>query len=1637
MSDRSVGGGARRPSGRATSTLDELVGQQVAAAPDVVAIRHRSGPLTYRELWDRSGRWLAGLRARGIQRGDLVGVCLPRTPDLVAALLAVHRAGAAYVPLDPTYPRERIDYILRDSRASLVLAQPRTTEVLGDHAVVLAGQLPAAVEGAGVAAADDLAYVIYTSGSTGRPKGVAIAHRQATARVQWAHEMYSAEELGGVLASTSVCFDLSVFELFATLTAGGTVVLADNALELPDLPDRDRVTLINTVPSAMGGLTRDGALPPSVRTVNLAGEPLTRALADAVYATPTVRRVFNLYGPSEDTTYSTWALVPRDVDDEPAIGTPLPGTRAYLLDDHGVPVPDGEIGELFLAGAGVAQGYLHRPELTAERFTPDPWVDEARMYRTGDLCVRAADGLLHYRGRTDHQVKIRGFRVELGEIEAILARHRDVASAVVVVRADDAGGNVLVGFVEAVAGVDTAPQQVLDLLRQRLPAYMVPVRIVVLPALPLTPNGKIDREALPDVALHEPQPVGAALEGPLEHQVAGVWADVLSRPDPIDIPADVAFADLGGHSLLAASVLSRLARDTGRRVGLAQFPVAATVRDLAATLFDVAPGDEGPLVPGPSGSGRTYPAAPVQVGFWVLDHVAEGRSAISVMPLLLRVEGALDAALLQQALDLLPTRHEALRTAIREDEGGDLVARVEAPRPVPLAVVSDRTALDDEARRPLDIQSGQLLAAAVLPEPDGTHSVLLRLHHAAGDGWSIGLLVRDLGEVYAALASGGVPHPAPDLQFADCAIWLDHARQREHVRMLDYWRVRLAGLGEDQSLPASRRGGAADLGRPGSRITRALDPALVERVRSFARTHRVTEYAVLLAATALRIHRETGNSDVAMRVPVCNRRRPEFEPIVGPFLETALARVDVSGDPTFAELATRVAGAAAEDIDNSWIESVHVLELSGVARNSGGKPVGQVLVAVQNYPAAVHTAGGLRWVYVNELDNGSAKTDLGCFWELDVADGPLLSIEYDTNLHTRAAARRLAAQLERIVDGAVSAPDRPVSTLAWVDDTDLQIIGRVNEHEPLRATVATPTEITGQAARTPDAVAIDCPYAGSVSRADLQRRALVIAARVTKATGGPGESPVAVACRRSADGIAAMLGTWYAGRPYLPLDTAHPVARLRDILEDSGAVAVLADDSCPDELADEFAVLDADGSAGEPAGSSHEPDPGAPAYFIYTSGSTGRPKGVRISHGALAAFLVSMDDVVPLTTTDTVPAVTTPSFDIAGLEMWLPLRRGARIGVVTEDCARDGFGLADRIAEVAATVVQLTPSGWHLLIDAGWPAMPQFRALAGAEPVPPTLAAELLGHCTEVWNVYGPTEATIWSCVHRIRAEDTNGSTVPVGNPLANTHVYVLDHAGQLAPVGTTGLIHLAGSSLADGYHRRDELTRAAFTHASSLPAAPRMYRTGDRGVLREDGLLECLGRADNQVKVRGVRIELEEVDAILRAVPGVARATSRVQPDGPAAGQLVGYIVRGADDLTTTQLREEAALALPAAMVPTLWEFLDELPLNTSGKIDRRALPAPTPTADASEPEERSELEVFLAEIWIEHLPVTDVGSDANFFDCGGHSLTATRVVAAVRDELDVALEVRSLFREPSLRGFAAEVERALIAEERLAEAS
>lgn len=1622
-----------RPTGEALraargtpQNLADAVRASVEHGPDRIALRHRGAAVTYAQLWEESSRWLVALQRAGVRPGELVGVCLERTPQLIAGLIAIHRAGSAYVPLDPDYPHERSAFILDDSGAEVVLAQRSTSSVLGDRHVLGAEELPEGptqVHEEPQASGEDLAYVIYTSGSTGRPKGVLIEHRQVLALIRWGAQAYSAEELGGVLASTSICFDLSVFEIFVTLAAGGTLVLADNALELPALADRDHVVLVNTVPSAMTVLTSHGDLPASVRTVNLAGEPLTRALADSVYACEHVQRVRNLYGPSEDTTYSTEVTVPRDSREEPTIGVPLPGSRAYLLREDGHPVADGEVGELYLGGAGVTRGYLDRPELTAERFLPDPFAPGERMYRTGDLCLLGADGELRYRGRTDHQVKIRGFRVELGEIEATLARHPAVDAAVVVVRSVEHSGPSLVAFVQA-PYAEGLPETLTSLVRERLPHYMVPSAIVPLDQLPLTPNGKIDRAALPQVEIAAPVVAGATPETDDERLVAAAWAEVLGLPDTA--PVDVAFVDLGGNSLLAASVLHRLTVHTGRRVPLSDFPVGATVRDLAAVLRVAAPTPQAPLDKGATGAGRTYPPAPAQLEFFVLDELTGGRSAVSVMPVRLTVDTELDPALLRRALDLLPRRHDVLCTALSGGSQG-VSARVVPPYPVELTVVQTEEDLEGQGTIPLDLTSGRLLAAAMIPPRDGRTDLLLRIHHAACDGWSIRLLLRDLAEVYGDLAAGREPVPVQGVSFPDGAQWLEDARTAHGDALRRYWRDRLAGVDPTVTLPPTRESGTPrEVGRPGDVLHHALDPDLMERLGSFIAEHQLTSYAALTALTAIRLHRESGASDVFFRVPVGNRRHPDLEDVIGPFLETSATRIDVSGDPSFVELVRRVADAARADVENSWAASQDILAPIVVTRDAHGRPVGQLLVAVQNYGSARHTVDGLTWTYHSEPTNGSAKTDIGFFWELGVPTGPMLNIEFDTDLHTAAGIARYRDQLLHLLRGALAAPERPISELSWADADELAAVSEHHRVETLVATSSTPELVCAAAAATPDATAVWCPRRGEVSYAQLEHDARALAARVSEVTGGSGPEPVAVACRRGAEGIIAMLATWFVGRPYLPLDTGHPVPRLRDILIDSGALAVVADDSAPEGLADLAPVL-ASTERGTGAAAPAVASLSDPAYLIYTSGSTGRPKGVRISHGALASFLEAMGEELPVEPGDTITHLTTPSFDIAGLEVWLPLVAGARVAVVDEDTVRDGFALAEIITDTQATLVQMTPSGWSLLLDAGWAGATGIRALVGAEAVPPLLAAQLVERCGQTWNVYGPTEATIWACAHRIRPEDTTGSSVPIGRPLGNTRAWVLDPAGHPVPPGTVGAIHLSGSSLADGYHGREDLTQAAFGIGQHLPGAPRIYRTGDLGRLREDGLLECLGRTDHQVKVRGVRIELDEVDSALRSAPGVSRASSRVLDSGPGSGQLVGYLVPSQSQVSPETVREHVAGLLPAAMVPTLWHVLPELPLNTSGKIDRAALPEPTLAVDVPD-DDLTELEEFLAELWLEHLPGDRLAAGTSFFEVGGHSLTATRVVAAVREDLGVSVSVGTLFESPTLRGFASVVETALV---------
>jgi len=1046
--------GAAPASGRC---LHELFAAQAERTPEAVALVYKTERLTYAQLAHRAGGLARRLRELGVGPETRVAVCLERTTDLIAALLGVLAAGGAYVPIDPNYPAERRELMLEDSGAAVlitregvpmeVLSTVETPRGASPVAVPAEPQGSRGIHGAaagdaprGVSTVDipdaplprdsgvtpsNLAYLIYTSGSTGRPKGVAIAHRSAVALAGWAREMFSDEELAGMVAATSVCFDLSVFEIFVPLAFGGTIFLADNALALPELPARDEVRLLNTVPSAATELVRSGSLPASVRTVCLAGEPLPAALAAQLYATGTVERVLNLYGPSEDTTYSTGALIPRASNRPPAIGRPIRGTRAHVVDCRGALVPPGVAGELWLAGDGLARGYLGRPELTAERFTPDPFDGPGgRVYRTGDLVRFRPHGELEFLGRIDHQVKVRGFRIELGEIEAVLRSHSSVRDCIVLARE-----NRLIAYV---VGVDAAGLRAF--LGRRLPEYMVPAAFALLDALPLSPNGKIDRKALPDPqGSHAPS---AAPSDPVEELIAGIWAEVLG----IDrVGVHESFFALGGHSLLATQVISRLRGALGVELPLRQLFETPTVADLARALR-TAGGAPAPPPLMPASRDRDLPLSFAQQRLWLLDQIEPGSSAYNI-PLALRLEGELSPGLLEYVFAEIARRHEALRTTFTArftPTGGEPVQVIAAEPRIALPVVDlcglpggteeARALAVAEARRPFDLEAGPLLRLLLVRLSAREHLLLATLHHIIADGWSLGVLLREVGALHAAF-SQGAPSPLPELpvQYADFAVWQRRWLRGEVLEaQLDFWKRQLAGAPRVLDLPLDRPRPETPASQ-GARLPLALSSALSAEVQGLCRREGLTPFMALLAAWAVVLGRQAGQADILIGSPVAGRNRQEVEGLIGFFVNTLVLRSDLSGSPSFSELLGRVRRTALDAFTHQDLPFERIVEEVVTERDLAVAPLVQVLFTFQNAPLGNAAVPGLVISPV-EVDAGAAKFDLA----LTLGEGPsgfAGSLEYDSGLFEEATAERLLAALAALLEGTVRDPGRSLGGL--------------------------------------------------------------------------------------------------------------------------------------------------------------------------------------------------------------------------------------------------------------------------------------------------------------------------------------------------------------------------------------------------------------------------------------------------------------------------------------------------------------------------------------------------------------------------------------------------------------------------------
>ncbi|MEV4396425.1 amino acid adenylation domain-containing protein [Nonomuraea sp. NPDC049607] len=1626
---------ARFPAAR---PVHELFAEQAARTPGDTAVSCGPDSLTFAELDGRADRLAHLLIERGARPGTLVGVCVERGVDAVAALLGVLKSGAAFVPLDPDYPPALLESMLADCAAPLVVTRTALLDRLGGTEAVLLddpaldpARAPARPPRVDVGP-DDLAYVIYTSGSTGRPKGVMVEHRNVHHMTHaWDAHYGLAGTRPRCLAVSSQSVDLFFGDFLLSAMFGGEMVIcpADHVGDpraMADLLVSSGAHLMVTVPSLAAAVTeelaRSGRRPEALRVLMVGSEGWPVAEAERVLARlgPGTIAV-NAYGATETTVDSTvfqLGAAPMGQGAYAPIGRPFANTRVHVLDAGLRPVPVGVTGEICVAGDGVARGYWGRPELTASRFLRD--ASGERVYRTGDLGRRRADGELEIVGRADDQIKVRGFRVELGEVEAALARHPGVAAAAAAGHRDEAGRTRLVGYVVP-AGEDVpGPAELRAFMAAHVPAQAVPSAFTRLDALPLTAGGTLDRRALPvpdgplDAAVPRVAPRDAT-----ESLLAGIWAEVLGL-DVADVGVEDDFFDLGGDSVLSIRVISRVRAALGAAPSPRQLFDTPTIAAFAGTLTAAPVPDAVERVAGDEG----LPLSFAQQRLWFLSEFEPGGSEYNTV-YGLRLSGELDVAALRTALDRLVERHESLRTVYGDVDGrGTQTILPPGPVPLPVTDVSGdddperamREAVERAASRPFDLRRGPVLRATLVRLGAAEHALALVMHHIATDGWSMGVLGAELGACYAAALRGERAELPPlPLRYADFASW-----QRRHPSDPAYWERRLAGL-TPLALPVDRP-------RPPVRVAdgamRLLDvaPGTLDRLKALARGHDATLFMVLTAVTQLLLSRICGQRDVAVGTATSGRGRAELEGLVGFFVNTVVLRSTVDGSSSFAAFLAEVRSTVLEAFEHEDVPFERLVELLRPERDPSRNPLVDVMVVLDNTPSADPDLPGLRAAPLPAV-SGQVSHDLTV--DFHEHGGRLTAaIGYSTALFDHSTAERLAGHLTTLLDAVAADPGALLADLPIMTDAEREqvLTGWNGTRAP--ASSALFTDLFAERARADAALPALSFRDRTLTFAELDARADRLA-RLLRARGARPETLVGLACSRGDRTVVALLAVLKAGAAFLPLDPDLPDERLSFMLDDAKPVIVLTDREAafgppvPGELImlDDPALLDGqpDGPPDWPA-----PLPGHPAYVIYTSGSTGRPKGVVLEHRGLAnLFLDHRAGLIrPEAGGGRLRAGLTAAFSFdTSLEGVLWLADGHELHVIDDLTRRDPEALLSYIDRHRIDVLDLTPSYAEQLVPLGLLTGERHRpavVMLGGEAVGEALWHDLrTAPDTAGYNYYGPTECTVDTLYCRL----SDSERPIVGRPMRNTRAYVLDGTLRPVPVGVAGELYLAGDQLGRGYLGRPALTAERFVAGPFEEAGGRMYRTGDLARWRPDGTLEYLGRTDDQVKVRGFRIEPGEIEAVLGEHPRVARATVVVLGDGQGVPRIAAYVVPVAGAAPeTAALREFARGRLPGYMVPHFFVTLDELPLTSSGKVDRRALPHPSATDAGTAADERiaprDGVESALVEVWAEVLGVEPgaFGVEDNFFDLGGDSILSMQMVARAR-RAGIGVTTKDLF--------------------------
>nr|WP_153347567.1 non-ribosomal peptide synthase/polyketide synthase [Nocardia aurantia] len=1637
------------------TTIATRFAAAAALDPDAVAVRDGETSLTYAELDAWSNRLARRLIATGVQPESLVAVALPRSAELVAALLAVLKSGAAYLPVDPAYPADRIEWLLADARPVCALSSGGTALPRGwfggpvidldtiawdrlDSGPITDGDRRRALRPA------HPAYVIYTSGSTGTPKGVVIPHRNVIRLLDntRGHFGFGPDDVWTMFHSYA--FDFSVWELWGPLLTGGLVVIVDHLVtrsprQFRQLLIDERVTVLNQTPSAFYQLVAaDLAEPPApyrLRRVIFGGEALEPArLAGWFERYGRTTELVNMYGITETTVHVTRHVLDPGTGPAGAIGSALAGLAVRLLDSRLRPVPVGAPGEIYVSGGQAARGYLGRSALTAGRFVADPYGPAGSVaYRSGDVARWTADGNLEYLGRADQQVNLRGFRIEPGEIEAVLLSDDRVREAVVIVRRDPAVEDErLVGYVVATGAVD--PEALRRTAAARLPEHMVPVAIVVVERIPLTVNGKLDRAALPaprfETAAHRRPGT------PAEEVVAGVYAEILGVET---VGADDDFFRLGGGSLAAARAVARIGAALGVIVPVRSLFESPRVADLAALAAE-----SGRARPALRAGARpaSIPLSPAQQRMWFLNRfdttTASGDAAAAYhIPLILRLSGTLDVAALRAAVDDVAGRHESLRTVYPDTGSGpaQVIRAVGAPllrgpERITEAEVAQRirqdvaTPFDVTAEPPVRVRLYELGTAP------GEYLLVAVLHHISADGSSVGPFARDLMAAYRARLDGGAPSwPPLPVQYADYAVWQrallgdETDPQSTAAEQIAHWRAALAGLPEQWDLPGDRPRPARQSLR-GSRVALAVAPDVHARLRRVGRAAGATVFMVVHAAYAALLARLSGSADIAVGTPIAGRGDAQLDDVIGMFVNTLVLRAEVRPGQRFGELLTRVRAADVAAFSHADVPFEMLVEALNPVRSTARHPLVQVGLSFQNHERARLRLPGLS-VSEFEWDTGTAQFDLHLFavdhyTDSGEAAGIELALGYAEDLFTAATARRIGEQLLRVLTTIADEGDPVIGDIDLLGPAYTELLHQWNRTDHPVPAATLPDLFGDRARRNPDAVAlIDAVSepARQLRYAELDARVNRLARHLITLGVGP-ETTVALAIRRSVDLVVAMYAVAAAGGAYVPIDPDHPAERIAAVLAAARPVCVLrAGDvaAVPDSGSADVPLdrLELSGYAAAPISDGERLAPLRPAntaYLIFTSGSTGTPKGVAVPHTAVVNQLQWLRAEFTLNSDDRVLLETPATFDLSVWELWSVLTTGGALIVTPPTAVRDPDLLRENMNRHGVTLLHAVPSLVNMLLVSPEPLPPTLRAvLAIGEALPPATAAEFRARGTaRLFNLYGPTETAVSITSHEVIQDHEH--TVPIGAPVWNSRVHVLDGRLRPVPIGVPGELYLSGDQLARGYRDRAGTTAQRFV-ADPFRAGERMYRSGDIVRWRADGTLEYLDRADFQVKIGGFRIELGDVEAALLRRPGVTAAVAALRDD-----RLVAYVaVPESNARTETTLLRELARELPRYLLPAAVVVVDALPLTANGKVDRGRLPdPPRPQTEYRAPETPAQR--LVAAGFTDLLGIPEPGLDDDFFRLGGNSLLATRLTARLGARLRVHLPVAAVFEAPTV---------------------